>query len=214
MAITCFFCPPGGGKTTVLSIIAHRELKRIEKGRSTFKHVFTNFPCKDTLRINVRDLSRYYISDSLILLDEVTLELDSRSWKDTPKGLVEFLVLHRHLNCSIIYCVQDFSRCEKSLRELTVALFFLYRSPLPFFNRWVTAKQIYRKLDINEHSSELTLGYRFSEWKDRIFNKTAYRRFYLPSGWKYFDSFDPYGLDKRPELPIEPWYDDEKKENI
>lgn len=209
--ITAFFCPPGGGKTTCLSILAQRHLKKIEKGRSPYKHVYTNFPCKGTERISVADLSRYYISNSLILLDEVTLELDSRSWKNTPQGLIEFLILHRHLGCDLIYCVQDWSRCEKSLRELTVALFFLYRSPLPFFNRWVTAKQIFRKLDINEHSSELTLGYRFSDWKDRLFNKAVYRRFYLPSGWKYFDTFDPYGLDRRPELDSRLWFDNNEK---
>lgn len=211
MSITCFFCPPGGGKTTVLSILAHRHLKRINKGKSSYKHVYTNFPCKGTERLNVSDLARYYVSDSLILLDEVTLELDSRAWKQTPKGLIEFLVLHRHVNCDIVYCVQDFSRCEKSLRELTVSLFYLYRSPLPFFNRWVTAKQIFRKLHVNEHSSELVLGYRFSDWKDRLFNKNIYRRFYLPKGWKLFDSFDPYGLDTRPDIPSVLWFDENEK---
>lgn len=209
--ITAFFCPPGGGKTTCLAIIAHRTLKRIDKGKSPYKHVYTNFPCKGTEKISVSDLGRYYITDSLILLDEITLELDSRDWKHTSKGIIEFVTLHRHLGCDIIYCVQDYSRAEKTFRENTVALFYLYRSPLPFFRRFVTAKQIFRKLDVNEHSSELVLGYRFSEWKDRLFSKAVYRRFYLPSGWKYFDSFDPYGLDQRPELPGGMWFDENEK---
>lgn len=204
--ITAFFAPPqpGAGKTCVLSLIANAELKKIEKGKSKYKYVFTNYPCKGTFRIDIRDLSDFYVHDALILLDEVTMSLDNRQWKNTPRGLIDYIVTHRHVNCDIIYAVQqhDWSRAEKTLRENTVNLFYLSRSPLPFFRRWTHCKQIFRKLDINEHSSELVLGYRLSDWIDRLFNKSLYRRFYLPKAYDLFDSWDTYGLDKRPEIKL------------
>lgn len=202
--ITGYFCPPGGGKTSVITLIAQREYERAKKGKSRYWHIYTNFPCRDMLQIRLQDLGEYYIHDSLIILDEVTLDLDSRDWKQVSRGLKEFIVLHRHLNNDIIWCAQDQSRCEKTLRENTVQLYYLRRSPLPFFNRWCVAKRIFRKLTINEYSSEIVLGYRFSDWLDAI-SQHCNQRFYLPKAWKYFDTNDTYGLDNRPDMPIKKW---------
>lgn len=205
MAITCFFAPPGSGKSCALSLIANKELKRIKKGKSKYKYVFTNFAVVGCYRINLKDFEKYYIHDSLIILDEVTMEADSRDWKNISKNFVNFVVTHRHLNNDIICAVQDYTRLEKTLRSNVDRLYFLQRSPLPFFRRWTRAKQIFRELNINEYTSELTLGYRFSTWVDRTFRKSMYRRFYLPKAYGLFDSFDPYGLDKRKEMPVVMW---------
>lgn len=202
--IKCFFSPPGSGKTSVLTLIARREYERAKKGKSKYWHIYTNYPCQDMLQIKLQDLGKYYVHDSLIILDEVTLDLDSRQWKEVSKGLKDFICLHRHLNNDIIYAVQDWSRAEKTLREQTVELYYLQRSPVPFFNRWVTAKRIFRKLTINEFSSEITLGYRFSDWIDALFQHCN-QRFYLPKSWQYFDTNDTYGLDLRPEMPTKKW---------
>lgn len=119
-----------------------------------------------------------------------------------------------YLRCAIVF--RDWSRAEKTLRENTVELYYLYRSPAPFFRRWVTCKQIYRKLDINEHKSELVLGYRFSDWVDRLYKlfDVKYGRFYLPKSWGLFDSWDCYDLDKRPVKNDRLWLDEkeDKKE--
>lgn len=203
--ITTIFAPPGNGKSCALSLIAQKELKRISKGKSQYKYVFTNYPCKGTYKIKVEDLGRFYVHDALIILDEVTMELDSRDWKKVSKGLVEFIVTHRHLNCSIVAAVQDFSRMEKTLRENCTDLYFLSRSPVPFFRRWAHCRQIFRKLTVNEYSSELVLGYRFSDWVDRLFRQAKYRSFYLPKAYGLFDSWDTYGLDKRIEKGLDLW---------
>lgn len=203
--ITCYFAPPGAGKTCVLSLIASNELKRIRSFKSPYKRIYTNFPLRGCYRISVADLGTYYIRDSLILLDEVTLELDSRDWKNVQRGLVQFITLHRHLNNDIIYAVQDWSRAEKTLRENTVALYYLYRSPAPFFSRFCHAKKIFRNLDINEHKSELVLGYRFSDFFDRLFSRCD-QVFYLPRAYKLFDSWDEYGLNNRPKKRLINWF--------
>lgn len=202
--ITGYFCPPGGGKSSVLTLIAQREYARAKKGKSRYFHIYTNFPCKDMLQISLQDLGKFYIHDSLIILDEVTLDLDSRDWKQVSRGLKEFIVLHRHLGNDIIWAAQDQSRCEKTLRENTVVLYYLKRSPLPFFNRWVHAKRIFRKLTINEFSSEIVLGYRFSDWLDGLIQRCN-QSFYIPKAWKYYDTNDSYGLDQRSEMPTKKW---------
>lgn len=206
MAITCFFAPPGSGKSCALALIAQKELKRIKKGKSRYKYVFTNFAVVGCYKISLKDFDRYFIHDALIILDEVTMEADSRDWKNMSKGFVNFVVTHRHLNNDIITAVQDFTRLEKTLRSNVDRLYFLSRSPLPFFRRWARAKQIFRELNINAYSSDLTLGYRFSTWVDRTFRKSLYRKFYLPKAYGLFDSFDPYGLDQRPEKSLVLWF--------
>lgn len=202
--ITCYFAPPGCGKTSVLALIAHKEYARMQKSKSKYQKIFTNFPCSDMLRVSLDDLSKYYIHDSLIILDEVTLDLDNRDWKRVDRGLKDFIVLHRHLNNDIVYAVQDWSRAEKTLRENTVQLFYLNRSPLPFFNRFVHAKRIFRQLTVNEFSSEIVLGYRFSTIWDSLFQHCN-QTFHISKAWQYFNTNDTYGLDERPEVPFLKW---------
>ena len=202
--ITCYFAPPGSGKTSVLALIAHKEYNRILKGKSSYQRIYTNFPCSDMLCIRLQDLGDYYIHDSLILLDEVTLDLDNRDWKNVSKGLKEFITLHRHLNNDIIYCVQDWSRAEKTLRENTVNLFYIHRSPLPILRNFVSCKRIFRQLTVNEFSSEIVLGYRFSTFLDSLFQPCR-QRFHISKAWQYFDTHDTYGLDERPTLPLKKW---------
>ena len=85
--ITCYFGVPGCGKTSILACLAQRELKRIRKGKSPYKAVYSNFACKGCKSFPVRDLGFYKFSHSLILIDEITLDVDSRDFKTFSKGL-------------------------------------------------------------------------------------------------------------------------------
>lgn len=88
--ITCYFGVPGCGKTTILTKIAQKELSKVRKGKSPYKHILTNFYCKGCEMIDFDDLNTYYISNSLILLDEITLDSDSRDFKTFKKGHKDF----------------------------------------------------------------------------------------------------------------------------
>ena len=95
--------------------------------------------------------------------------------------------------------------CNKKIRDLTIELWYMQKTVLPFFHRFTTAKRIYRQININEHTSELTLGYRFCNFLESIFvsnfeiiNRAKY--------YKYFDSFDELQIKERKEY--------EKKDNI
>lgn len=193
---------PGCGKTSVLTLIAQKELQRIQKGKSKYKEVYTSFYCVGCKKLNFQDLGKFYFHHCLILLDEMTLLQDSRDWKNLSESLKQFIVLHRHFDVDCIYDCQDWSRCEKTFRENTYMLFYLERLRLPFL-KIAKAQRIYRNLSINEYSSELTLGYRFAKGLLEKFGTRQY--FNLKKAFKYFDSFEKFGFDQLPPPPSVTW---------
>lgn len=191
--ITCFFGVPGCGKTTTLTSIAQKELKRIKKGKSKYKRVCTNFYCKGCFKIDFADIGVYDICDSLILLDELTIDADNRDYKNFKKSSVEGFVLHRHYFNDIIYATQQWDAVDKKIRNLTQVLYYLNNMYiLPF----TVGKRIFRTCDIDEHQNELIVGYRFSTFKERFVNFIAPKKIgkltwftYKPKWFKYFDSY-------------------------
>lgn len=195
--ITCYFGVPGVGKTTLATKLARKGLKK-------YKHVYTNFICKDCERIDYSDLANFKMFDSLIILDELTLDADNRDFKTFSKSHKDFFTLHRHLGVDIIYLTQNYENIDKKIRDCTNELWYMSRSVVPFFRRFTSAKRIYRNININENTSELTLGYRFCNFVESIFvsnRKLVYRPFY----YKYFDSWDELQLKNRPVLESTKW---------
>lgn len=213
--ISGYFGVPGCGKTTILTRIAQKELRRIRKGKSKYRHVLTNFYCEGCERVQLNDYKRYVTHDSLVLLDELTIDADSRSHKSFPPEVKEFIVMHRHLGNDIIYFIQDYSRVDKTIRELTFDLWYVRKPVLPFFNRFSVARRIFRNITINEFTSDLVLGYRFSKFLERLFvPKGTVKIIYRPPWYKYFDSFDEGNLASVPELEYIPWDDITIKSDI
>lgn len=202
--ITCYFGVPGVGKSTVLVSIALRELKRIQKGKSKYKHVLSNFYIKGIERVSFSDLAEFKISDSLILLDELTLDADSRDFKIFSKAHKDFFTLHRHLNNDIVVACQDFDRMDKTIRNNVYDLWYMKRSLFPFFRQFTVSKRIFRNIAINEFTSELTLGYRFCTFIEGLFLRCK-RVLFRPLYYKYFDSFDCSHFDDRPLLEFNLW---------
>ena len=204
--ISGYFGVPGCGKTTILAKLAQKELRRIRRGRSSYDHVLTNFYCKGCEKIQLSDYKKFKTTRCLILLDELTLDADSRSFKSFPAEIKEFIVLHRHLCCDIVYFVQDYSRVDKTIRELTNDLWYVRKSVVPFFNRFSVARRIFRNITINDFTSDLVLGYRFSKFLERLFvPKGCMKITYRPRWYKFFDSFDEGCMRSREELPYKSW---------
>lgn len=202
--ITCYFGVPGCGKTTLLTNFAVREINRIKKGRSPYKHVYTNFFCLGAEKIDFDDLATFKITDSLILLDELAMDADNRKFKTFPDSIRDFFILHRHLGCDIIYATQSYEMVDLKIRQLTAQLWYMQKSVVPFLNLFTTAKRVYRTIAINEHTSELTLGYRFCNLVESLFTRN-YKIVYRPLYYKYFDSFDEDKLTFRPVLQSTFW---------
>ena len=78
------------------------------------------------------------------------------------------------------------------------------KSVVPFFRRFTKAKRIYRNININENTSELTLGYRFCNFLESIFVSNV-KYCYRPKYYLYFDSWDELQLEDRPFFESELW---------
>ena len=124
------------------------------------------------------------------------MDADNREYKTFSKDLRDFFILHRHLNCDIIYVTQNFENVDKKIRDLTSELWYMQKSVVPLLRGFTTAKRIYRNININEHTSELTLGYRFCNLIESFFVSNfniIWRRKY----YKYYDSWDELSLKER-----------------
>lgn len=189
--ITCYFGTPGCGKTTLLAKIAQTALKK-----RSYEHVYSNFPCFGCEPISVNDLCSYRFGNSLILLDELTLDVDSRDYKNFNEGLKEYVTMHRHDGARIIYFVQDYSRVDKTIRNCTFDLWYLSTTTIPFLRNFSIARRVFRHMDINEYQSEIVYGYRFRNKVEAITISTV-KIIFRPLYYKYFDSYDLGCLSER-----------------
>ena len=181
--VSAYFGLPGCGKTTIMAKHAQKAIKRKIK-------VYSNVYIAGTYKFNLHsDLGKYDMSDSLILIDEATLEVDSRDFKKFSKELKSAFLLHRHYRCNINYYTQQYDGVDKKIRDITCNLYYLR---ILFF--LTTQTQIYRKITITESDEEIKYGYRFPNFLEVIIGAT---RFHLrPRYYKFFDSWEA------PELPI------------
>ena len=142
------------------------------------------------------DLGVIDTSDSLILIDEITMDADNRQFKSFPVTARDAFILHRKYGCDIIYFTQNWNAVDKKIRDLTAELYYLKR--LPFLT---VGTRIFRRMDINDYSSEIVYGYRFPNLWERIKSWivpgfTIYCSCFRPRWYKYFDTFEA------PVLPV------------
>lgn len=200
--ITCYFGVPGVGKTTLATKLARSGLRK-------YSHVYTNFPCVGTEKIDYKDLANFKMYNSLIVLDEITLDADNRDFKTFSKDHKDFFTLHRHLGCDIVYLTQNYENVDKKIRDCTNELWYMSKSVVPFFRRFTTAKRIYRNININENTSELTLGYRFCNLLESVFVKNR-KVCYRPRYYKYFNTYEELQLENREVFDSELWFKKKK----
>ena len=185
-----YFGVPGVGKTTTL-------VKEYRKNRKKYKNIYSvNVDIKGCKRITKEDFRKYEFEDSLILWDEITLDYDNRDFKNFTKEDKESWLLHRHMGVDIIYCTQNYENVDKKIKDITLELWYMSKSVVPILSEFTTCKKIYRTININENTSELTLGYRFSNLIESFFVsnfKIIFRRKF----YKYFDSWEKLGIKER-----------------
>lgn len=202
--ITCLFGVPRVGKNTILTMIAQRELKRMKKGKSPYEHIYTDFYCKGCEKFEYKDFRRYKAKRSLFLLQEMGLDADGRHYKSFTDAERDWFVLHGHENCDIIYATQDYSNVDKKIRDLTEELWYLTKSCVPILRNFTVATRIFRTIAINEMTSELINGYRFSTTLEKLFTRVR-MIVYRPTWYKYFDSHSEESLAPRPMMYSVKW---------
>ena len=188
--IKAYFGVPGCGKSTTL-------VREYKKNKRKYDYIYTiNLKIKGVPMITKEDLEKFKFKNTLILWDEITMDADNREFKSFSKDLRDFFILHRHLGCDIIYATQNFENVDKKVRDLTCELWYMQKSVVPLLGQFTTTKRIYRTININEHTSELTLGYRFCNFIESIF-VSNFKIIFRPRFYKYFDTHDELNLKTR-----------------
>lgn len=200
MSISMYFGLPRSGKTTFATAIAVKEAKRIKMGVSKYKAVYTNYPVihDNVYQIDpVKDLGVYEITDSLILIDEATLCVDSRDYKNFDKRLRSYFFLHGHWRCDIIMFAQQWDGVDKGIRVCTDRVYYVhkgkirrgisYAMPIPYGIIIPDPK----KSD-SEKLGEIVQGY----CKPNIFVRMFQPRIKRKKYYKYFNSWDRPKLDE------------------
>ena len=188
-----YFGVPGCGKTTLLAKAykkLHKKYDKVYSVNCTIKGATRLENGKETVR-------KYKFYNALFLWDEITIDYDNRDFKYFTKEDKEFWLLHRHFGIDIIYVTQNYENVDKKIKDITEELWYIHKPVTPIFNKLSVAKRIYRKININEMTSDLTLGYRFSEGLEKIFvknNEICIRKLF----YKYFNTKEEITMEDRP----------------
>lgn len=179
--IELYFGKPGTGKTTLLVKQALQELKKIKKGKSKYKYVLSNVRIKGIIFVDFDSLSKYMFKDCLILLDEITLDADSREYKNFSKGHKEFFIMHRHFHCDIKLYTQVYNRIDKTIRDIVDRCYYI-KKLIPFTFYY----EIPSSIIIPEETGEIQQGY---IKPTRLQKLLGIKIIYRPKYYKYFDSW-------------------------
>lgn len=202
--VCLYFGLPGAGKTTVLCSIAYRFLMA---KKPKYKYIYSNVyfgnkpPFDQITYISSDDLGVYEITEGLILLDEASLDFDSRDFKNFSKAKSKFFMKHRHESVDVILFTQIWDSVDRKIRGITDRVYYVNKSKL--FGHWFSC--YYRipydiiipdpKRSSGEKLGEIIQGYCKPTFIQRLFFT---RRIYRPKYYQFFDSWErtPY-----PPLP-------------
>lgn len=209
MGFTTIFGLPRSGKTTYATSIAVKEQIKINRGRSKYDYVYTNFKVDfpDIREINTdTELGLKEITDSLIILDEATMVADARNYMSIPKYLRKYFFLHGHWRVDIIFIVQDWSSLDLGIRRCTERVFYIHKGkifrsisycmPIPYDVIIPDPKN-----GTGDKLGEIIQGY----CKPNILVRLFQPRIYRPKWYKYFDS---WSHDELPPYEVRTWVKD------
>lgn len=200
MAVSLYFGLPGCGKTSLLVQMAVDEAYKIKMGQSAYTCVITNVPIKCEGVFFTKDLSwlsNHYVLGALYLIDEATLEFDSRDYKVFAKGLVSAFVLHRHTKNDIVLFAQIWNRVDKTIRDICDRVYYVHKGA--WFKSLTYANHIPYSIlfpdPSNNSYGDILMGYKKCSFWQRLFSKRLYRKFI----YGYYDTYWlPEGLKPLP----------------
>lgn len=204
--IVGYFGVPRVGKNTVLTMIAQRELKLMKQGKSRYEHIYTDFYCSGCEKFQYSDFRIFKAYNSLFLIQEMGLNADGREFKNFTPQERDWFALHGHVNCDIFYATHDYSDVDKKIRDKTEELWYLTKSCVPILRNFTVATRIFRTIAINEMTSELVNGYRFSTLLEKLFSRVRMICF-RPLYYRFFDSHSEESLLTRPVMYSIKWDD-------
>lgn len=188
--ISFYFGLPGSGKTTLLAADAFAESKRISRGKSKYKAIYSNVELfiPHTFVIDFDMLGRYLFENCLILIDEASVFCDNRDWKNFGKEKIAFFMLHRHYDVDVKFYSQSYNGYDSKLRSITQNVYYITRGLiLPITKCMRIPYGILipdRKDNAGAKFGDIVEGY----CKPPFFVRLFARRVWRPKYYKYFDS--------------------------
>lgn len=183
---------PGQGKTSFLTKVAQLNLRgKSFMGIPVHDRVFTNFECKGCYKLDFDKLGIYHYENALILIDEIMLLADSRDFKTFPEHLKYFFSHHRHFGCTVLFCSQYWSDCDKRIRGVTDRYYLISASsffPVSYI------KPIIRDFTVDH--GVITDGYNLAP-------PISWKFVYRPHWYTFFDSYTQRTL--KPLEALELW---------
>lgn len=184
--IDYYFGFPRCGKTTFAVSMAFKTQNAIEKGRSKYKYVLTNFKTNipGVIYFPFDKIGDYCLDHCFVLIDEASLFCDSRDFKIVSKKFLNYMMLHGHDECDFAFFSQVYNGLDKKVRNITVHVYWVYR---PFFSGLFcsSAVMIPHKLLFPEEVGDIEMGY----VKPPLMNRIFARRVFRP---KYYGMFDTH----------------------
>lgn len=186
MSISLVFGLPRCGKTTYLTYIARRALRKKKNSVGClfwkspvgdfqpYERVYTNFPVAGCYQLDFDKLGIEQFENCLIVIDEIMLLCDSRDWKNYAKHLRDFMALHGHYRVDIVAASQSYKDCDLRIRNLAERLLWIQK--IGSFSRISPIKKTWA---IEESIEE---AYQLGSPISSVF-------IYRPLVYKYFDSF-------------------------
>ena len=187
--IKCYSGLPGSGKTTYLTQLG---IKNIKKGNRTFSNYPIFFKYKGVKLtsniINSREemIKQPYKPGDIIIIDEAQRWFNSREYKKFGNDLLEFFTGHRHIDVNIYIGVQYPQRIDVSIREIVdtyhwLSKIFIFKSILKE-RKYILFEDILRE-------SEMPEEYRKENFKSKLR--------IIKNKRKLFTSFDSKYLKKQ-----------------
>lgn len=179
---------PRAGKTTLLTCIAQQALRRKPclLGSKKYKNVYTSFYCKGCKKIDFEELPYFDFSDSLILIDEISLYADNRNFKNFSSDLLYFFKLHGHYNIDLVWCSQSHNDADKKIRDITDMVYYVTKTHIPNVS---SIRVIQHNYDFKNRT--------VSDCYD--IQPVPVKLFYRKKWYKFFDSYEKKELPQPKE---------------
>lgn len=133
------------------------------------------------------DIGQFDMSNSVILLDEISLFADNRDYKNFSHRLKQFFILHRHYHCDIVWFTQQYDGVDRKIRELTTCLYYVRSAGMFSY-----AVRIDRFIFVQKEQKDIKVGFKITGFIRALFAflNGSVKLCFRPRYYKYFDSFD------------------------
>ncbi len=191
--VSLYFGLPGSGKSSLLTFMAIREQNKILIGKSRYSRVVSNVEIDypGIIFMEFADMLKYDLGAStLILIDEGTLEFDSRDYKAFDILKKDMFLQHRRYQYDIIIFTQQWDGVDKKIRVITDRVYYVHTGgllkQLSYTNRIPYGILIPKARDTDSKSyGEIVQGYHRGSFFSRLFCF----RFYRPLVYGYYNSY-------------------------